>query len=293
MLSLTDTMTAQAATAATKARGTARPLAYLVQSMYGGAFIGVAVVLMFSAAGPLRAADSPWAPLVQGLVFGVALTLVVAAGAELATSNMMTLTQGALRRELGWGRAGGTLAFSFLGNMAGAFVFGTMVHLTGLTAPTTAAGQMLAGVLEAKGHETVGQLFWRGVLCNALVCLAIWAGARMRSEVARLIVIFWCLLAFITSGFEHVVANMTTFALGLVGALPETSWAAFAENMVVVGLGNLVGGAVVIGAGYAYAAGRPTPVAAPVAAPVTTPVTAPVTAQAAQPAPEAVGAPRA
>lgn len=281
MLSLSDAMTAQAATAAAKARGTARPLPYLVQAMYGGAFIGVAVVLMFSAAGPLRAAGSPWAPLVQGLVFGVALTLVVAAGAELATSNMMTLTQGALRGRLGWGAAGGTLAFSFVGNMAGAFAFGAMVHLTGLTAPSTPAGQMLAGVLEAKGHETVGQLFWRGVLCNALVCLAIWAGARLRSEVARLILVFWCLLAFITSGFEHVVANMTTFALGLIGGLPETSWAAFGENMLVVGLGNLVGGAVVIGAGYAYAAGRPAQTAdatTEAAAAVTAAVTADVPA---------------
>ena len=261
MLSLTEAMSAQGATATTKSAATARPLAYLVQSMYGGAFIGVAVVLMLSAAGPLRAAGSPWAPLVQGVVFGVALTLVVTAGAELATSNMMTLTQGALQGDVGWGRAGGTLAFSFAGNLAGAAVFAVMVHLTGLRAPGTSAGAMLRAVLEAKGHETAGQLFWRGVLCNALVCLAIWAGARLRSEVARLLVVFWCLLAFITSGFEHVVANMTTFSLGLVGGLAETSWAAFGANLLVVGLGNLVGGGLVVGAGYAVAAGRTAPAA--------------------------------
>ncbi|HEY3437856.1 MAG TPA: formate/nitrite transporter family protein [Actinotalea sp.] len=264
MLTLDDALSEQQYTAAKKVTATTRPIAYLVQAMLGGAFIGVAVVLMVSAAGPLRAAGSPWAPLVQGLVFGVALTLVVAAGGELATSNMMTLTQGALRRTIGWPKAGGTLLFSFFGNMLGAFVFAGMVWMTGLMAPGTPAGDMVASLLEHKAAETVPQLFWRAVLCNMLVCLAIWAGVRLKSEGARLAVIFWCLLAFITSGFEHVVANMTTFGLGLIGGLPQTSWAEFARNMTVVGLGNLVGGAVLVGIAYAVAAGRTTP--APAAA---------------------------
>lgn len=254
MLTIPEALAAQRRTAASKAAATQRLVPYLVQSMLGGAFIGVAVVLMLSAAGPLRAAGSPWAPLVQGLVFGVALTLVVAAGAELATSNMMTLTQGAVGGATTWARAGGTLGLSVLGNLAGGVVFATMVHLSGVVAPGTPAGAMLASVLEHKAAETTGQLFWRAVLCNMLVCLAIWAAARLTSEGARLAVIFWCLLAFITSGFEHVVANMTTFSLGLLGALPETSWAEAGRNLLVVGLGNTVGGAVLVGLAYVVAA---------------------------------------
>lgn len=256
MLTLPEALVEQRHNAAKKVDATSRPLAYLVQAMLAGSFIGIAVVLMVTAAGPLRAAGSPLAPLVQGLVFGVALTLVVAAGGELATSNMMTLTQGALGGATTWPRAGGTLLFSFFGNMAGAFVFAAMVHFSGVTAPSTPAGVMVASLLEHKAEETVGQLFWRGVLCNMLVCLAIWAGVRLRSETARLIVIFWCLLAFITSGFEHVIANMTTFALGLIGGLPETSWAEFGRNMTVVGLGNTVGGALFVGIAFAVASGR-------------------------------------
>jgi len=256
VLTLADALADQHRTAAKKVASTTRPGAYLVQAMLAGSFIGVAVVLMVTAAGPLRAAEDPFAPLVQGLVFGVALTLVVAAGGELATSNMMTLTQGVLGRVITWPRAVGTLLFSFFGNMAGAFVFAAMVHLSGVTAPGTPAGVMVASLLEHKAEETSGQLFWRGVLCNMLVCLAIWACVRLRSEGARLAVIFWCLLAFITSGFEHVIANMTTFGLGLIGGLPETTVAEFGRNMLVVGLGNTVGGAIVVGLAYHLAAGR-------------------------------------
>ncbi len=265
VLTLPETMTSQVATAQKKAGSTSRPIPYLVQAMLAGSFIGIAVVLMVSAAGPLEAAGSAWTKLVSGLVFGVALTLVVAAGGELATSNMMTLTQGALGRSISWGRAGGTLGFSFVGNMLGAFVFAAMVHASGVVAPGSPAGKMIASMLEHKAAESVSQLFWRGVLCNMLVCLAIWAAARLTSEGAKLAVIFWCLLAFITSGFEHVVANMTTFGLGLIGGLPQTSWAQFGRNMLVVGTGNLVGGAIFVGVAFAVASGWFTSTPAPVA----------------------------
>ncbi len=248
----------QADYAAAKVGMTRRPWAYLVQAALAGAFIGVAVVLMFSAAGGLALAGSPVTKLVQGLVFGVALTLVFAAGGELATSNMMTLTQGAIRKTIGWVAGGRTLAFSFVGNLVGAVAFAAMVHASGVLSSETPGGRMLAGMIEAKSHESSSELFWRGVLCNMLVCLAIWSAARLRSETAKLIVIFWCLLAFITSGFEHVVANMTTFSLGLLGGVPGATAAAFGHNLLFVGLGNLVGGALVVGAAYALVAGRPT-----------------------------------
>lgn len=258
MLTLEEAWTAQLHTAVGKVGYTRRPLAYTVRGMLAGSYIGIAVVLMLSAAGPLAAAGSPWTKLVQGLVFGVALTLVVTAGGELATSNMMTLPQGVIGRAIGWVPATRTLLFSFGANVLGGFAFAAMVTGTGLLEAETPAGQMLRSVLAAKAEETTAELFWRGVLCNMLVCLAIWSAARLRSEVAALLVVFWCLLAFITSGFEHVVANMTTYGLGLINGLPGATWEQFARNMAAVGLGNLVGGAVVVGAAYALIVGPQT-----------------------------------
>ena len=83
-------------------------------------------------------------------------------------------------------------------------------------------------IVTAKDAATGPQLFWRSVLCNALVCLALWMAARTRSDAAKLVVLWWALLAFIASGFEHSIANATTFALAafdgshrLVGARPQ------------------------------------------------------------------------
>ncbi len=259
MLTITETVDYQARAATTKAGMLGMPLAFLVQTMLAGAYIGIGVVIMVTAGGPLVAAASPWAPLIQGSVFGVALTIVVVAGGELATSSMMYLTQGAMRGVISWGRAGVTLLATLGGNLVGAMVFAAIVHLSGALAPTTAAGKAIAGMIEHKAAESTVQLVFRGILCNLLVCLAVWCANRLRSEGARILVIFACVMVFITSGFEHVVANMTTFSLGLYGGLAGATVGEFARNVLAVGFGNLIGGGILVGAAYAYGT-RPAPV---------------------------------
>lgn len=238
-----------------KVTGAARPIPYLISSMFAGMFVGIAVVLMVSTAGPFAAAGSPATKLVSGLVFGIALTLVVFAGAELVTSAMMILTQGVVTRHIPWKQGVGTLLFCFVGNLLGAMFFAWLVVVSDVLHSNAAAGQMLADMLEAKSHETSLELFARGILCNILVCLSIWCANRLRTEIGKAVVIFWCLLAFISSGFEHVVANMTTFSIGIFTGGGLTTWGEFGHNMWAVGLGNLVGGAVVVGMGYLVVAG--------------------------------------
>ncbi|HVV12078.1 formate/nitrite transporter family protein [Amycolatopsis sp.] len=232
------------------------PGRYLVSSALAGAYIGVAVVLLLAATGPLNAAQSPWTKLVQGLVFGIALTAVVFAGAELSTGNMMTMVQGMIARRRGVGAGIAVIAGSFVGNLVGSVVFAWLVHESGvLTAGATPghaapAAALLASVVKAKAAESGTMLFFRGVLCNFLVCLAVWMAVRSKSDGAKLAVIFWCLLAFISSGFEHVVANMTVFSLGMFEHVPGATISAFAGNLLLVGLGNLVGGGLLVGASY-------------------------------------------
>ena len=256
MLSIEQDVDLQADAAVHKSDLARTPGLFLVRTMLAGAYIGIGVLIMVTAGGPLKQAGSPWAPLVQGLVFGVALTIVLVAGAELATSAMMILTQGVWRRTVRPARAALVLLAVLAGNLLGSMVFAGLVHLSGVLAPGTAAGDTLAGMIEHKAALTDGQLFVRGILCNLLVCLAIWCAGRLESEGAKIAVVFACVMVFITSGFEHVVANMTTFSLGLFGGLPHATVGEFARNVLWVGLGNLVGGAVLVGAPYAYGAGR-------------------------------------
>jgi len=252
VLSIEDAVETQVEAAHHKSDLLRTPWLFLVRTMLAGAYIGIGVVIMVEAGGPLVAAGSPFAPLVQGLVFGVALTIVVIAGAELATSAMMMLTQGAMRRRLTWGRAALTLLAVLGGNLVGSFVFAVLVHLSGVTAPGTAAGDQVARMIEHKAAETNVQLLFRGVLCNLLVCLGVWCATKLRDETAKILAIFACVTVFITSGFEHVVANMTTMSLGLLGGIDGATVAEFARNVLWVGLGNTIGGALLVGAAYAY-----------------------------------------
>ncbi len=256
MLSLEETVEVHAHAADHKAELSKTPPRLIVSGMLAGMWIGVGDVLMWSAAGPFMAADDPAGKLVAGSVFAAALTIVVFAGSELATSAMMILPIGAIRRSISWARAAGVLAGVFLSNMLGAFLFAWVIIQTGVL-NHGAAGDFYADYLLGKIDHSASELFFRGVLCNVLVCVAIWAAARLRNEVAKAVIIFWGVLAFIASGFEHVVANMTTFALGLMGQGGlDVSLFDFAKNMTFVGLGNLVGGGLVIGVAYAFVAGK-------------------------------------
>ncbi|NKQ53625.1 formate/nitrite transporter family protein [Amycolatopsis sp. K13G38] len=253
----------QAVAAAGKIEDLRSPGRYLVSSMLAGAYIGIGIVLMVSASGPLNAANSPFTKVVQGLVFGIALTLVIFAGAELSTGNMMTMVQGAISRRRGVMAGIGVILGSFVGNLIGSIVFSWLVHAGGVMSIGGTPGHvapgaaMLAAVVKAKAAESAGAMFFRGVLCNMLVCLAVWMGMRTKSDGAKLMLIFWCLLAFITSGFEHVVANMTVFSLGMMEGTPGATAAVFAKNLLFVGLGNLVGGGLLVGAAYGLLGRRP------------------------------------
>lgn len=286
MLTVAEALDYQTRAARTKTDLARRPGVYLVNTMLAGAYIGLGVVIMATAGGPLADAGSGFTPLVQGLVFGVALTIVVVAGGELATSGMMVFTQGALRGTISWARAGATLLACLAGNLLGAVVLAAILHFSGALGPDTPAGRMIATMVEHKAHETGTELFFRGVMCNLMVCLAIWCAGRLQNEVAKIIVIFACVMVFITSGFEHVVANMTTFSFGLMGGLPEATVGEFARNVLFVGLGNLVGGGLLVGAANVAAASPARPADAPAsAAPA-------VTAEVAAEAPGDAGAAR-
>lgn len=250
MLSIEETIEYQNSAAVAKEAATHRIASYSISSMLAGAYIGVGVVLMCASAGPFMQSHAPAAKLVSGLVFGIALTLVVVAGSELLTSNMMTLTQGAFNRVLDWGKAVRTILFCFAGNLVGSVIFALFVHLGGIFKEGSGPYAYLQYVVTAKASSTPLEVFFKGILCNIIVCLAIWGSARLKSETARMILIFWCALGFITSGFEHVVANMTTFSLALMSGVPDVTIVDFASNILFAGIGNYVGGGIIVGIGY-------------------------------------------
>ena len=227
---------------------------YLLSAALAGAFVGVAVVLLLAVSGPLAATGSPLTKLVGGAVFGVALTLVVFAGAELVTGNMMVMAQGLRARSVTWAGASKVVVVALVGNFVGSILFAAVVH-GGDVFGSGPGTSLLAQTVSAKDALAGPQLFWRAVLCNMLVCLGLWMAARTRDDAAKLVVLWWALLAFISSGFEHSVANMTTFALAALAGTGD--WAMLGRNLLWTVPGNLVGGAVVVGLAYAHLGARP------------------------------------
>ncbi len=97
--------------------------------------------------------------------------------------------------------------------------FGLIFNACGLQVEGVA--KALAAAAFMKTHLGIEALLARGVLCNILVCLAVWSGFQTKNDAAKLIMVFWCLLAFFTTGFEHSVANMTVITAGLLAPMGQ------------------------------------------------------------------------
>lgn len=224
------------------------PLAYLVGAAMAGAYIGFGDILMFSVGAHV---DPAYAHLIMGAVFACALTFVVFAGSELFTGTAMYMPLAVLRKEAAPSGMVVVWVVCWIGNLIGAIILAYILHAAGggvlLTDGSPAFFKAVAAKMSAPGSV----LFAKGILCNWLVCLAIWMAARTTSDSAKLIVIFWAIFAFVASGFEHSVANMFIFALALLADHPaEVTFAGAVHNELFVTLGNLVGGAVFMGIGY-------------------------------------------
>jgi formate transporter len=256
------------------------PLTLLVLSILGGAFVAFgAIAATTVSAGTMGVTGSdgitlsitlPYGivRLLTGVVFSVALILVVVSGAELFTGNNLIV--------IAW--ASGKVStravltnwsISFVGNCAGALGCVVLMFLTnqytfgggsvGLTALTTANSKATLEFVPA---------FTLGIMCNALVCLAVWMCFSARTTIDRVVTIIPPITAFAAAGFEHSIANVYFIPMGLVikaGApnsfwnsinktaadFPALTWENFLlGNLVPVVIGNVIGGSIMVGAVY-------------------------------------------
>ena len=226
------------------------PLGYLILSALAGIYLGFGIVLIFSIGGPIASAGGgAYLKLIMGASFGIALSLVIFAGSELFTGNNMIFAVSRLANRVGVGSIVMLFVMCFVGNFIGSAFLGWMVVEGGSL--TEASQALILKVAAGKMGLGAKEAFLRGILCNWLVCLAVWISLRTKSETAKLIMIFWCLFAFIGSGFEHSIANQSLLSMAML--LPhgaEVSIAGFIHNQIFVTLGNLVGGGAFVGLVY-------------------------------------------
>ncbi|MFG3498800.1 formate/nitrite transporter family protein [Streptomyces sp. NPDC047928] len=249
MISVAENLEETVGQAAHKAHDLAKPGRYTVSAVLAGAYIGVGEVLMLVAVSPFVAQHSAGVRLLEGAVFPVALTLVMFAGGQLFTSNVMVMLIGALSGRTGLRALVGSWLLSLIGNFVGAFAFGAMAHAGGVL-DTPSARAMLAELVVAKQELTSSQLFWRAVLCNMLVCLAVWMFYRVRGDAAKVFVLWLPVLVFVAVGFEHCVANMSLFGLAILDGTAD--FGDLLRNLLVTVPGNVVGGGLLVAGSYWY-----------------------------------------
>ena len=201
--------------------------------------------------------------LVSAAVFPVGLMMVVLCGAELFTGNCLMII-GVLDRKI---RISGMLrnwVLVYLGNFLGALLVVALMKSTGLWG--TGSGLLGASVIktaQAKVQLSFGQAFVRGILCNWLVCLAVWMSTGARETVSKIFAIWFCIGLFVISGFEHSIANMYFIPAGIAAAA-DSGLAQLAgcdvsvltvgnfliKNLLPVTLGNILGGGLFVGMVY-------------------------------------------
>jgi len=208
---------------------------------FGAVFFTVVVTESALGYGPTR--------LIGGMAFSLGLILVIVGGAELFTGNSLVviawanrdITTLALLRN--WG-------IVYVGNLIGAVATAVLVHLSGiLAAGGGAVGETAVGIAAAKLALDPGAAFFRAVLCNVLVCLAVWMCFAAQSVSGKVLVILFPVTAFVALGFEHSVANMYLLPVAMLHA-GTGDMAAMLVNLLVVTAGNVLGGGVFVALVY-------------------------------------------
>ena len=238
------------------AKATAPTLTLLALAVLAGAFISLGALFYLVTITSTAGAPAPAfgiTRLVGGIAFSLGLILVVIGGAELFTGNNLIamawasgeITAGQVARNWGW---------VYLGNLLGAvgtvvLVAGAGIHLLG----DGAVGDTIARIARAKVGLTPSQVIFRGILCNVLVCLAVWLCMAARGVADKILAILFPISAFVACGLEHSVANMFLLPLGWVvtgadGA--SIGWLSIGANLFFATIGNVIGGTLLVAMVY-------------------------------------------
>lgn len=209
------------------------------------------------------------AKALSGIIFSSGLIMVILSGAELFTGNCLMLAS-ALNRKIrprlllrNWGIA-------YLGNLAGALLIAMLFCASGIPAGGNGlVGGMLIKTAAAKVGLKFHQAIILGLLCNWLVCLAVWMSTAAKDITGKILAVFFPVCLFVTSGYEHSIANMFSIPAGILAkSIPacvdasyaagvsasqigELTWVSFiGSNLFPVTLGNVMGGGIFVSAAY-------------------------------------------
>lgn len=249
-------------------KATKKPLQSFFLAITAGVFISIAFVFYTTVTTGSSDVAYGLAKFAGGLAFSLGLILVVICGGELFTSTVLTSVAKASNR-ITWGQLARNWLTVYFGNMAGALIFVAMIWLAGQH--MTADGEWginAMKIAQHKIHHTFIQAVVLGILCNLMVCLAIWMTFSCRSVTDKMLIVILPVAMFVACGFEHSIANMFMIPIGITiqSLAPAEFWtmtghnpAEFADltlshfifaNLIPVTIGNIIGGGLLVGLTY-------------------------------------------
>ena len=203
---------------------------------------------------------------IAGSIFGTGLMLVVLCGGELFTGNCLIII-GVLKGKVKWSAMFKNWSIVYIGNLVGSVLIAYMMVESGLfNSGANGLGGATIKIAAYKVGLTFMSALYLGIMCNWLVCLAVWMCFGAKSMIGKIFAIFFPIWLFITSGFEHSVANMYYIPAGILAktnaawaaashvkpeVLAQLNWGTFiTKNLIPVTIGNIIGGAIFVGTAY-------------------------------------------
>ena len=228
----------------------------LTLSFMAGAYISFGGLLSILIAGgmPAITAQNPGiTKFVFGAAFPVGLMMVVMAGAELFTGNNAYFMPNVLNKTQSWRAPLRNWGLVYMGNFVGAiFVAYFLTYLTDIVSQAPWSDMVLR-IAESKTSNPFYKTFLKGIGANWLVCVALWMGISAQHTSGKIMAIWWPVMAFVTMGFEHSIANMFFIPLAIFQGADITWYRFMVDNLIPATLGNIIGGAFFVGSLYWYA----------------------------------------
>lgn len=221
------------------------PFRFFIRSIVAGFYLGMATILSYTLAVILNDVSNELAKIAFAGAFGIGLVIIVLLGGELFTGNCFTTIIPVYHKELRFYQILPMWGICYVGNFIGIASFMFLFVHTGCL--HEALDAYLINVVTSKLDFNVIALFIKGILCNFIVCVAVFAGIKLKSESAKVLVMLVVVMSFVLPGFEHSIANMGTFSMGFFALGKTVLWSGLGLHMLLSTLGNIVGGSLLLG----------------------------------------------
>jgi formate/nitrite transporter len=216
-----------------------------VLGIFAGVFIGFGAQGAITAGQSLSKLDPGMQKLAFAGVFPIGLMLVIICGAELFTGNNL-MTLGCLNCHFKWSDLLRNWFYVYTANFIGSVILAFFIANSGLMTAGTPAADLAVGMATKKVEMALGPAIIRGILCNILVVLAIWMATGARDVIGKIFAIWFPIMLFTLSGYEHSVANMYFLPLGRFLGAPISWEQIWMNNLLPVTIGNIIGGALIV-----------------------------------------------